>query len=446
MESETGSFCCELSQHTLLALFTEMLAEQKPHSRSVYVAREQLENSTEPPALLVIEGLEFVLYLATEGDIDRDTLAEWMMSNYCYQHYERKHFDTGAMEAHARHLCIQRPFPDLEERWRGMASDDERAVHFLALEQSETAEQLLDGMLSLYRENRVSEVTQQCLERNVALYAEYKRLKKKNQATMAAVKEEMKVDPFFFIKSVHALAVEKSWPVAAKLAGQRVWAVTFDNHTILEHFVDKLRYPIEVGGQLYPHRVEGRKIGVTVLEMSPQGELQVFNRRGTIPHDYTLRQTPALGKRWHFNDCKRQLNGGVLTAALETKNGVRCGLLGEDPFTTVCKLAQRNDTRVSSNLAPLKLTWLDSAVLLVDARHHTESKKPVSLCDALKPQQVKKTEPGPTPTLKRKLDDDDVFIVGTSAAAATKKTKYNGTKPLVQARLINFTTYEKPRH
>ncbi len=420
----------ELTPQCLLAVFTECDTGER---RSVVVARETLETG-EPPALVLVEGLEFVLHLATEGDLTQESLLQWLMSSYCYSHYEQRNYDTELMEANARSRAIGVLYPELETQWRAMTSDEQRAVHFLALEQCDCAEQLLKSMLSLHRQNLVSERTQSLLERQIETHGEYKRQLRALE-TVEAVQAKMQCDWFFFVKSLCELPPVD--PAAKKLAGARVWRVTFADHTVMEYFVDKLRHPIEIGGQLFPRRVEGTKVGVTVLD----NELQVFSRRNTVPHDYTLRQLPKLGAAWQFSACKRQLFAGVLEPAVQVApSPPQCGLLGADPFTTLCHLAQPNAKSLASHLFPVELAWLHSAVLLVDSAQHTEVKLPVSLGQALQPQPHQSAAKQP---VKRKADDDEVVITG-SAASGYKKRKFSGGKPLVQARLTGFTSYTRP--
>lgn len=434
VEEERG-FRVDLTSETLLALYVD----EARGNRSVLVGRERGGG-----AVALIEALEFTLYLATqsEEELDAETLREWLTETYGYAHLEQRNYDTETMEANARSLVISRLYPQLEAEWRAMHSDDERAVHFLALEQGEAAEQLLKGMLSLYREIVVIEAGQRVLDANITAFARYKE-------DRACATHDVAV-----VKSCVAVMVEKDWPVAAKLAGQRVWALGFDNHAAMEYFVDRLRWPIEIGGRLFPQRVQGRRVGVTVLERCA-GQLRVFDRRRTIPHDYTLRQLPSVGERWYFAQCAGPVTGrGCLVPALQTYTSAQCGLLGSDPLATLHAVARKNAGRLASHLLPVQTAWLGPTVLLFDARQHSD------------------TPPVPT-TLKRKAaveDDDDVHIIQVTPQVPTKKQKCDpedrGTvtrftqygvatvekrrkskeesRPLVQARLTGFTSYVKP--
>ena len=440
---QPSQICAEPGAHDVLALFTERQGTQ----RSVLMMREQLEGA-EPPALLLVQGLEFVLYLASEAGsgLDEELLCEWLMDCYCYRHYKQQARDGARAEAQARLQNMELLYPGLAEAWDALESDDARLAHFLGREHrapsgeadaETTVLALYRTLVTSWRALQVARDACAALDARGELWDEYRRLHRR-LASYSAVKQEMKARgrPLFFVQGVTRLELDRTWPAAPKLAGRQLWALQLEgNHAVLEHLVHALRYPMELGGQFWPHRVEGRKVDTLVLEMNAARQLVLFDRRVSQPAHYTQRQLPQPGRLWRFAQA-RQLGDadGVLEPARAQSADVCYAELGG--FAGVQERAASG-----GNTLPLRLAWLESAVLLCDYGARTEHKRPVTLADGLVVQRAQKP-PKPAPRVvvdQKRKPDDELQLLGASSA---KRKKHNTKVPLRQATLVSFTAYK----
>jgi hypothetical protein len=441
-----------------LSLFTDSVlnSEHKrvPHTRSVYVTSEK-RNDVQTPALLLVEGLCLTLHIATPvGEVDQAQLLEEMIRSYAAKYYSTKALTALITQIEDRTKSLEVAHPGLERQWleaerKWYASTPSQRVATVeeALRATLPTEDqsLFPTLLALLRENQVTRVRLENLEANIALYKEY-RLLLKREESVTQVKREIRAENFFFIKSLQEVPVEKSWSLSPKLEKKRVWRATFDNHLVLEHFLEFFRHPMEIDGQFYPTRFEGRKVAVSLLEMDPSGQPRFYEKgRNALSHDYTLRQTVAIrlggSLLWEFPSHKRQLCLGTLES---------CFISVSHPdetistFASLCGQAQSNVGRLSSSRMTVQLGQLGRVVLLLDynARRKTEEKVvAVSLLDRLDRVPVKKSPPQPSPpgkkkvSLKRRTDEED------EVRSASKKGKYMGKdapKMLKQASL-NFS-------
>jgi len=437
----------ELRSSDLLALFTDSVLDREhrriPHTRSVYITKEKESVVEGSSALLLIDNLPFTLHVATPvGELDQAQLLEEMIRSYCSKYYSVKSQTALVNEIHSRSRALESRYPGLEKQWlqtelkwhssslvtKAVTVDEALRVYLSTIE-SNTAivEANFPAILSRYRENQVARVRLENLDANISLYKEYRQLLKKEE-DIYLVRKEMKADSFFFIKSLIEVPVEKSWALASKLDKCLVWCVTLDNHLILEHFLEHFRRPLEIGGQFYPTRIEGKKVPVRVLAMDPTGTQPHFYERGrnTVAHDFSLNQTLAFRGRtesilWSFPSHKKQLSLGTI------EPGTLCDIASDAPiasFEGLCLGAQKNVGHLSSNRLTVQLGQLQSVVLLLDYATVTKSEEKttvVSFIDILDRVPVKKVpETGRKKVSLKRTTEEEV------QQTAAKKSKYMG--------------------
>ncbi len=399
---EPESISATLQQASdVLALYTDSAG----HTRSVYVTRQ-----TDSGRLLLLEGLSFTLYFATESGsqpLDAQKLGEWMQESFASRHYGKKGRGERAMQRQAQSKTLCTLYPELERRWLSCgpvseAGDRARRAYFDALPPAVTPtacdeppvdrDALYQGLREAFLRAQVLDQETQACETQAALRSHYLSLvqprhwQNREPLSGAQARAAMEKDGdghFFVVQRIEELIPTRQWPCFTKLTGRQVWRAELVNHHALEHFVGHLnRFPIELDGQWYPQRIEGRLVQAQVLEPVADGtegthapSLQI-PRAPPRPHQYTLQQTQQFKKtgttlQLRFPaDAARTVRSGLLLPALFLSTAVYFSELGDDPFARLSSLAQNNgEQTMRSNKLALLLPWLfghrcDHALLL----------------------------------------------------------------------------------
>ncbi len=261
MEPEQAVYveCEPLSTTTLLALYTTVqrnsVQQRVPHTRSVMLAREA------DGALLVLQGLEFVLYVASDGELTHAELLHCMQESYCFKHCSRKARDALTQQRADLLAAMQATRVFAEQEWARAPNDAarralaERALQALPVEQRSGAladpVALCASLLAHWHHCRALEDAAPERDAQAELFADYRRL-----TDPVLDRAALDADAFFVVRALRRLEVSVHWPCAARLRGKQVWEARFDSHAALEHFAHSFRaYPLELGGQWYPERL-----------------------------------------------------------------------------------------------------------------------------------------------------------------------------------------------
>jgi hypothetical protein len=474
--------CEPQTDTTVLALYTTVSRnssqQRVPHTRSVYLMRETRDDDR-PPALVMLQNLEFVLYAAADGELSTEALLHCMQESYCLKQCSRKACAAAAQERLAQVSTLTQSPVFRESEWTRATSDDERRAHCQRHWDALTDEQRLaveagfeahfTALLQSWRHRQALDAARPVRDANAELFGEYRRL-----ADPVQDRDTMDAPHFFVPRAARQLAISARWPCVGRLKDKQVWEFRFDSHAALEHFVHAFRsWPLEFGGQWYPTRVKGREVHMQVLEAVEWGvpddrlQLRLYEppKRfggggGSGSHEYALAQTPLFEAksrkqlRWQFEVRSQRVTGGLLQPAL-WQTGAPRWIDGaeEDRFGALCAVARRNDARVCSSRATLTLSEND-AVLLLDFSRRTELKVrretgPLVVVDytaaltrQLAPKKAITAEGRKRVDLKRRPDEPVAPIEKSSSAVKKARHEVDGSvkAPLRQASLWDFST------
>ena len=361
---------CELQCHNaLLCQYTtvqrNVLGQRVPHTRTVYATMDN-------DAVVLIQGLQFTLYVTSDSDLSDSELAHWIQDSYCYDQCSRRALNALQSERDALAQSMTETGHFQENEWARCIGDEERRALFdRTAAGSEDAAALFPLLLSQWRQLVELNTLIGLRRASGLLYTEYRRLE-----DPVADRARLDADAVFVRRGLQRIPVHHSWPCALKLKDQAVWALQFENSCALELLMNKFHWPMEIGGVWFPERVEGRRVQMTLLEPVAWGtekqlQLKFYEqKRGAGPHDYVLAQTPHLissaRTQWSFARNERAPHGGVLQPAAYTRprqGGATASeplascveLAPDNRFAQVCALARHNAQRVRSN----RLTLLE---------------------------------------------------------------------------------------
>jgi hypothetical protein len=249
----------------MLALLTTTY-KRVSYSRTVYVTRDLNEHDT----LVLIDGMEFHLYIAVPQSLDPYQLYDAMMNAY-----------YGSMFSKAKREAIVKELEQVE--------DD------LAAFQDEVKKRELSFMekkMNIFRNNFESHNRYRELLRDEDV------LTMAGNQKIAHLKREMKDGSYFFIKEMKQFFVPRHARVSSKLKSTTQWRFTFDNHCILQFFINKFRKPFEIG-----RTYDG--IAYQILILDNDGDDPSLYHGAAINH-YMTRQTQQFPHenhfyKWHFS-------------------------------------------------------------------------------------------------------------------------------------------------
>jgi hypothetical protein len=197
----------------MLALLTTT-TKRVSYTRTVYVTRDLNESDT----LVLIDGVEFHLYIAVPQSLDPYQLYEAMMHAY-----------YGSMFSKAKREAMVKDLEQVEDDLA--AFDDEVKKRELSF---------MDKKMNIFRNNFESHNHYRELLRDEDVAS------LTGNQKIARIKSEMK-GHYFFIKEMKQFFVPRHARVSSKLKLTTQWRFTFDNHTILQFFINKFRKPFEIG-------------------------------------------------------------------------------------------------------------------------------------------------------------------------------------------------------
>lgn len=371
---------CELSSsESLLALYTtvyrNVLHQRVPHTRSVYVTRV-LESgggdNDNKKSLLLIQGLPFVLYCASDGELTADELSHWAQQSYGIELYSKRAMEAARAERDTLLASMnQTPQCFSEYEWVRCLDDAERRVLFeRGFKQTDghggddTGALLFSQLLGDWHQLQEMNVQLGLRQDGAKIFSNYRRLQ-----DPVRDRRSLDADAFFCVRAIESVALQREWPCASKLKDRQVWALHFEDHRALEHFVHKFNWPLEIGGQWYPERVPGREVSMIVLEPTDwhavPHSLRLYERKkGTGTHEYALAQTPRFSEKmrtqWHFPQHSAALvSGGLLQPAFfhRQSTGRPLAEMARQPdlFGGLCALARHNKLQVRSNRMTLDM-------------------------------------------------------------------------------------------
>ena len=470
MELET-----ELRQSDLLALFVDDRGqgeETVPRTRSVILNR----STSHPNAVLMIQGLEFMLYMATPFDVEleKNQLCEWLM-----QCYGGKHFTDTALSNHWSQFeslvaLLNLAHPGLLTLWRQSANDTERLAHFKKLgivvtgAGDMTQSQQCDSLLSIYRRIVDSEARVPILEAQVKHFSDYRKRMRKS-GNYAEVKRQMhECEDFFFLGAVEEMVAQSSWPRIGKGGKARYWSISLKNHQVLEYLVNQLqRYSITLNAEWSEserRKVGGTLVPVKILQRSAaQASMVLQDFSHGAPHDYTLSQLPLFNAKHSRPLCmdftlpRDSTTRGLLLSSVDTKSNYTQDLTPEH-FDALCALGQKNEHYLSDSTVQMQLSQqpLGTQVnfWLVDWKARRTKKQTLDYTQALE-REIIEVKVVPKTKRKKEKEEDDVDVILLGVSVAKKKQRYdgaishteNGVKvrgapPLKQSRLISAMQYK----
>lgn len=203
---------CEPQADTVLALYTTIgrnAAHQRvPHTRSVYVMRETRDDD-QPPALLLLQNLDFVLYAASESEISEAALLHCMQEGYCIKQHSRKAREQATQERGAATAAMDTRVFD-EAEWARTGTDAERRAlcrrRWDALpeeaRQDTDPETIFTSTLQSWHHRLALDAANPVREAGAELFKEYGRL-----ADPVLDRDTMDAPHFFVTRSVRQLAV-----------------------------------------------------------------------------------------------------------------------------------------------------------------------------------------------------------------------------------------------
>jgi hypothetical protein len=262
------------SRH-LLALYTTTERDKGSHTRSVYVVPQQPRDNT--LTLTLIDSLQFHLYVAVPPSLDIHLLCEEMLMWYgkeCYgfgakNRLSRALYDKG-VEIHGtkKRLAELSGSGDVEMinvlQARLVQQQKERAVMSAKMVTLENGNALYTRMLRMITGGGFSKHDDDDSDDSESDDNDDLPNLPPSHEKMEWIRAELgKMSPHFYpIKTLQRFEVAANARLCEKkLKDHTAWRFTFDNHTVLQFFVNKFRHSFEIGGST-DHASGIRKPGV----------------------------------------------------------------------------------------------------------------------------------------------------------------------------------------
>lgn len=259
-----------LTRDCMLALLTTT-NKRVSYSRTVYVTRDLNEHDT----LVLIDGLEFHLYIAVPQSLDPYQLYEAMMLAY-----------YGSMFSKAEREAMVKDIEQVEDDVEAMG-EEEAGVKKRELS-------FMEKKMNIFRNKFESHNQYRALLRQEEIQ------EMTGNQKIAHLKREVKDGGYFFIKEMKQFFVPRHARVSSKLKSTTQWRFTFDNHCILQFFINKFRKPFEIGRT---YDADGIAYAIQILD-NDGDDPSLYH--GSAVNHYMTRQTQQFPHenhfyKWHFS-------------------------------------------------------------------------------------------------------------------------------------------------
>ena len=394
-----------LKQSDLLALYTTDTSIDGPHTRSVYITRES------PSSVVMVENLDFHLYVAIPESLDIDTFMEEMTLAYADSFYGR--------------LCtLNKTIQTKEDEFSSQKKTNSSPLKEVAFMKS--------GLLTLRNYMELQKEYKELLYEEREVEHRYE----KEGDRIKGIKEEMGTEGFFIIKDFKQFHVPKYAAIMKYLEGTTQWKFTFDSHEVLQYFLQKFAKPF---GMCRVWSDEERKYVPTVVHtikiLEGDGDTSFYIPSSTdgINHrDYILKQTKLFLEsghfyQWAFREFKCATIGRI-DPAFPPKSGcddVVITVVGDDVDPWAPLYNQNIPTKDHISLCMVSLRISDfSTVKLVDIKK--------KLHQLTTDRRKGGANSGGKGTKKGKTVTEEV---AKKSRSAVKKQVYGGMKPLSQQKI-----------
>jgi hypothetical protein len=234
------------------ALLTTDCDRKGSHTRSAYIVAE-------PDSVVLIDDLQFHLYLAVPKEVDVHVLYEEMMLCYGLDHYGRR--AQEALWKKIQELRLDIDAIKSKTVSGGSDEDTARRLHYRQLERSMYEAKLVTMRNQAHLQSRFKALVRGGGEQEdisdddegAAMPIDLQT--KPSAARIEWLKNEINAPGFFFIKAHSTYNLAPTAVLARKkLAQHDMWRFTFDNHATVQYFIKKMTHEFEIGASFDTER------------------------------------------------------------------------------------------------------------------------------------------------------------------------------------------------